>query len=225
MEKTQKIRSSILASTIALGLIMAFSIAGAQYDGERPFDGEKPAIEHSAEIIDNGVIVTITSESAEAVQHIIEKHENKADKLPEGVEIDMAVQDDGVVLTITSDDAEQVEKIQQRAENGPRKGKNKPERPFAGEIDKAVEQLDNGVVVTITSENEEAVAHILERQNEKREGKEGVDTQVTELANGVQLTITSDDAEIIEKIQNHSEKGPRHGRDGRNGKLGGPRGQ
>jgi|GEM_PF-5282280 len=134
MLKNQLLSTGLLALTVG---VVGFG-AGLATQGvdARTENGEfnRPQffedINREVTYLDNGVEIEITSDDAELVEKIQERHngekfEHRKNAPEDAPEIDMNVEliDDGVILTITADDADAVEKIQEHAENPkPHKG-------------------------------------------------------------------------------------------------------
>ncbi len=133
----------LTASISAVGLLSPSSSEAAEVDsssdsqvesecqkGFRP-EGFGPegieGIERSVENTTDGVIMTITSDDAEAVEHIQSKHQD-GEHFPEGphaededapeVTHEVTLLDNGVQIKISSTDADFVAKLQERAEDG-----------------------------------------------------------------------------------------------------------
>lgn len=133
----------------------------ARQNSERDF--EKPDffenINHDVENTENGVIITVTSDDAEAVEHIqsrldkeakhdqmheerhsqlLEKHPELAEKMAEKeakraqINRDIELIDNGIQITISTDNPDLVEEIQERAEDGPNHGKRHHGRLWRG---------------------------------------------------------------------------------------------
>jgi hypothetical protein len=110
----------------------------------------KDSITHAVELLDNGVVKTITSDDAEVVAKIQSRHENMPKRDKENVTHTVENIDNGVKITITSDDPELVEKIQKHSDKeefgkkrGGRRGMEKGEG-MDGRFEKAgVEKPEN----------------------------------------------------------------------------------
>ncbi|MCF7812443.1 hypothetical protein K9M59_02500 [Candidatus Gracilibacteria bacterium] len=76
----------------------------------------RETISRTVENIDNGIIMTITSDNAEAVEHILSRHDGDQDKMPAREDVQKTIEQlsNGVRITITSDDPEVIERIQSR---------------------------------------------------------------------------------------------------------------
>ncbi|MCF7846725.1 MAG: hypothetical protein K9M51_01515 [Candidatus Gracilibacteria bacterium] len=74
----------------------------------------RDSITHSVELIDNGVIKTITSDDAEVVEKL--QSREYLEPRQETISREIEQMANGVKITITSNDAEEVERIQARAE-------------------------------------------------------------------------------------------------------------
>jgi hypothetical protein len=207
-------------------------------EGENYFDD----IVKEISLTDSGVILTITTDNADALEVIQERvnedHEggpnadevtHEATLLSNGVQIEISVIDES--------NTELIAQIQEHAGNGPgdfEKGErgerdegDHTEGPeFADEITKTVTLTSTGASISLTSENAEAVTAIQERFNSERDGgplADEVSHDVTLLDNGVQVDVSaldSSDSELIGKIQEHAESG--HGQRGERGGQRGP---
>lgn len=133
MERTLKYASLslVLAATFAFMAIPAALADSSTEDGERPSREEirermenfKENTERTVEEIDNGVVMTITSDDPEIVEKILERHEKhearraerEAERPEDAPEIEHTVEvlDNGIRVTVTSDDAEVVERLQE----------------------------------------------------------------------------------------------------------------
>ena len=128
--------------------------------GPLPFDGN---VERSVEDIENGVIITLTTDDADT----LEKLQNMPDEAPEDapfadeVTREITLLDNGVQITLTSEDATVVEKLQ----NMP----DKPGHPSFEElnIDRTVENTENGVVITLTSDDQDVIEMLQERADDE----------------------------------------------------------
>lgn len=134
-----KVTTGLLSLALVAGTLGSTALASADSheDGEheRP---EKPPLEKSFELLDNGAQITLTYTGEEDFSEFVEKfqerhteHEaRRAERQAERgddeerPDIDHSVEigEDSIVITITSDDADAIERIQERAEEGPRKG-------------------------------------------------------------------------------------------------------
>lgn len=119
--------------------------------GPIPFDGK---VERSVEDIENGVVITLTTDDADTLT----KLQNKADEAPaddapfaDEVTREIILLDNGIQITLTSDDPSVVEKLQ----NMP----DKPGHPSFKDlnIDRTVKNTENGVVITLTSDDQDVV--------------------------------------------------------------------
>lgn len=144
--------------------------------------------------IDNGIILTLTTEDADLLTKI-QARENKKER--ENVTTSKVNIANGVQLTITSDDAETVAKMHERADRSVNKQNTT----------KVVENLDNGVQITVTGSTPEAIAAILEREEKLGHNNDEVIRTRLELSNGVQTTITSENPDLVTRIQARAERG------------------
>ena len=80
-------------------------------------------VEKSVVLIDNGAVITLTTDNAEALEHLQTEREKPERPEREGSEDRPEINhekvnlDNGVQITVTSDNAEAVEKIQERAQS------------------------------------------------------------------------------------------------------------
>lgn len=171
MQKKNIVSSFLVLGIIAAGAGGASVVSSANADETQI---ERPEMEsgnfvkkvtRTVENIDNGVIITLTTDDAtelERLQHMTEMPEHG----PGGglmAEVDQAfnVLDNGVQITLTSEDPDIVEKLQNLPEEGPfgpGHGGHGPKLPFFSEdVDRSVEEIDNGVVITLTSDDADMV--------------------------------------------------------------------
>lgn len=135
MLKNQYLSTGLLALTVGVvGFGAGLATQGVDAHSENgEFKGPQifESVDREITYLDNGVEIEITSDDAEVVEKIQERHsgdkpEREGKNAPEDApEIDMEVEmiEDGVILTITTDDADAVERIQEHAENPkPHKG-------------------------------------------------------------------------------------------------------
>lgn len=120
-------------------------------------------VDRIVENIENGVMITLTTEDAEALEKL-----QSMTEMPQGPKMDWMndvdqafnILDNGVQITLTSEDSEVVEKLQNLPEPRPmgQGHGHMPMPPFFGEnVERSVEIIDNGVVITLTSEDAEIV--------------------------------------------------------------------
>ncbi len=191
-------KKNIVSSFLVLGIIAA-GAGGASVINNASADEtqiERPEMEsgnfvkkvtRTVENIDNGVIITLTTDDATELERLQQMTEMPNHKPGGGLmdEVDQAfnVLDNGVQITLTSEDPAIVEKLQNLPEEGPfgpGHGGHGPKLPFFSEdVDRSVEEIDNGVVITLTSDDEDMVEKL---QNFEWEPKgQPVDETETEL--------------------------------------------
>lgn len=220
-----KFAKGLLTLTLVVGGtagVMNVQRVSADDSAEERFQ-PKPFIEdltHTVELIDNGVIITITTDNEESLALIQEKasEEPKGPKMEE-VDREIELISNGVQITLTSEDPEVVEKLQNAPKPGAHPG---PHGPMMNpEVDRSVENIDNGVVITLTTDDAEVLEKLQTVPAEMPDRFPGDEDDITRtvenIENGIVLTITSEDPETVEKIQEHEGrpfgmKGPRgHG--------------
>lgn len=78
-------------------------------------------INHEVTNIDNGAVITITSDNADLVAKIIERAERADEKGPKNEDVtkEVEVLDNGVKITVTTEDEDLVSEIQERVAQGP----------------------------------------------------------------------------------------------------------
>lgn len=173
----------------------------------------KPFLEdvtHSVELIDNGVIITITTDNEDTLLLIQEKAK-EAPKGPMMEEVDREIEliSNGVQITLTSEDPEVVEKLQNAPKPGSQhEGRPGPHGPMMNpEVNRSVENIDNGVVITLTTDDAEVLEKLQTVPAEMPDRFPGDEDDITrsieKIENGIVLTITSEDPETVEKIQEH----------------------
>ncbi len=118
--------------------------------GPMPFDGNAT---RSVEDIENGVVITLTTEDADTLEKLQSMPAEAPADAPFKDEVtrEITLLDDGVQITLTSEDETVVEKLQ----NMP----DQPMRPSFEDlnIDRKVEKIENGVVITLTSDDQDSV--------------------------------------------------------------------
>jgi TusA-related sulfurtransferase len=174
MKNTSK---KTLAKLLALGILVggtgaaAISQASAETISQHPpqMMGHGPDfmqnVTHTVEKIDNGVVITLTSDDADVVQKLQDREANfDANHGPvqnlENVTRSVINLDNGVQITMTSDDPDTVAQLQEGPKGGPRGGDH-----HLGQMEgvtRSVENIDNGVVITLTSDNPDTVAKLQE---------------------------------------------------------------
>lgn len=171
MEKKNIVSSFLVLSLIASGVGGASLINRAAADDteiERPAKNPEmfiKKINKTVEKIENGVIITLTTDDATELERLQTMTEMPMHGPGGGFmdEVDQAVNvlDNGVQITLTSEDAEMVEKLQNLPDEGgfgPGHGGHGPKLPFFSEdVTRSVEEIENGVVVTLTAEDTELV--------------------------------------------------------------------
>lgn len=95
------------------GLVEAMKTWKEERIGER--EQRQESIQRSVENIDNGVIMTVTSDDEDVVTHLQSKE--RPEPRHEGVLRTVENIENGVRITVTSNDPETVERIQNRHEN------------------------------------------------------------------------------------------------------------
>lgn len=102
-------------------------------------------IERTVETIDNGVVITLTTDDEEALEKLLDMPSDMPEDAPFADEVtrEITVLENGVQITLTSEDADVVEHLQ-----------SMPEGP---NVDRSVENIDNGIVITLTSEDSDVV--------------------------------------------------------------------
>ena len=138
-------------STIALSLILTTGatfvltqdLASAddheelgKHDCDR--GGIHSQVEREVSIIDNGVVITLTSENQEVVDKLHNPPEHDHEPHNEEVEREVENLENGIEITLTTDDPEILERIQTRAENGkwhPRGRHHKGDRDDGPELE------------------------------------------------------------------------------------------
>jgi TusA-related sulfurtransferase len=147
-----------LISLLTLGLLATG--ASSAFAAEDAATQDQFAIERSVENIENGVIITLTSDDPEVVEKLQNppEHPPQMEGAPE-INHELELLDNGVRITITSEDPEVVAKIQEQPfGKGPGKGPHGPMNgPMMENVDRTVENIDNGVVITLTSDDPELV--------------------------------------------------------------------
>ncbi len=137
------------------------------------------------ENIDDGAVITLTTDDAAALEHLQEDHEQKF-PLPDAVTRTVENLSNGIRITLTSDDAEEVQRIQMHAQEdpaerggrGPRGGEDREGRGgplgMAEGVTESIQLIDNGVVITLTAEDEDTIQALQEHvqnRHEKRSAK------------------------------------------------------
>lgn len=128
----------------------------APQDGPRFFDEN---VTRTVEDIDNGVIITLTTDDADTLEKLQNPPADDQDKGPLADEVtrEITLLENGIQITLTSDDETVVEKLQNMEDHphmGPMEQMN---------IDRTVENTENGVVVTLTSDDPDTVTFLQER--------------------------------------------------------------
>jgi len=162
-------------------------------DGNELYASEEDAprfmdkLQGAVENIDNGVVITVTSDDVATV----EKLQNMPDAFAEDgrggpfeemFDVDQTVVtktveslENGVKITLTSDDVTVVEKLQSQAEEFA-----KFDPPAEINVSRTVENIDNGVVVTITSDDANVVKMLQENEGEMRHHGHGIHNEQDE---------------------------------------------
>ncbi len=168
MKETNK---KTLAKLLALGLLVgstgavAINQASAETVSQNPPQmmdqgpDFKQDVTRSVEKIDNGVVITLTSDDADVVQKL-QDHQPQHEM--ENVTRTVVNLDNGVQITLTSDDADTVQKLQEGPKEGPRGGGFHPGQMEG--VTRSVENIDNGIVITLTSDDPEIVAKLQEHK-------------------------------------------------------------
>ena len=233
MKNTKKIFTvmmifSIILSSLTVSINPTQAFWGGKKDQNENFEREEyqkgnfkknkhkkhlyfDSITRSVENIENGVIITLTSEKAEAVEHLQNKDHREAKN--ESINKEVEKLENGIKITITSSDEEMVKKIQEKKaeKRFNKKGKGcqkkgcKNKCPFKDSITRSIENIENGIIITLTSEEAKAIEH-LQNKTLPEPRNESVNKEVEKLENGIKVTITSENETLVEKIQNKSEK-------------------
>ena len=164
--KKNSIVSLLILGAFVGGTFSAMAIQKAAAEGT-PEKSENHGqfmnnVERTVENIENGVVVTLTSDDPDTVERLqdIPEHPPQGGPNQDEVEREVEILDNGVRLTFTSDDPEMVERLQEHALHG-------NPRPMGGMmemegVDRSVENIDNGVVITLTSDDPEIVQKLQE---------------------------------------------------------------
>lgn len=118
-------------------------------------------VDRSVEKIENGVVLTLTTDDADTLQKLQDWSTETPDHEPEfmqNVTRTVVQLDNGVQITLTSDDSDTVTKLQE----GPLGGGHHED--FMQNVNRTVENTDNGVIITLTSDDPETVKLLQERQ-------------------------------------------------------------
>ncbi|MEK9159347.1 MAG: hypothetical protein AAB383_01315 [Patescibacteria group bacterium] len=166
MEKKNIVSSFLVLGIIAAGAGGASVISRASADNAQDnVQIERPEMDRTVENIENGVIITLTTDDATELERLQQMTELPMHGPGRGSmdDVDQAfnVLDNGVQITLTSEDPEIVEKLQNLPEKGafgPGHGGHGPKLPFLSEdVTRSVEEIENGVVITLTSDDEDVV--------------------------------------------------------------------
>ncbi len=85
-------------------------------------------ISHEAKKIENGVVITITTDNAEALEKMQKRHENRANrdgKFRENVSRSEETLENGFRITMTTEDSDTLTRLHERADNGWKMGKRR----------------------------------------------------------------------------------------------------
>lgn len=170
MNKQNIIKSLLVLTIIAGGagtLSLIQNVSADEAELEKPMGAPhvfENKVTRSVENIENGVIITLTTEDEESLEHLqnmteMPTHGPMMDWM-EDVDQAINVLDNGVEITLTSEDPEVVEKLQNLPEPGSMGGGpgHMPMPMFFGEdVERSVETIENGIVITLTSEDPEVV--------------------------------------------------------------------
>ena len=99
---------------MAIMVPMQLTALANSHSDEAP-DHRPRQVQKSVELLDNGAVITLTSENSEKVSKMQERAANRTPK-HDDVSVSVSNLDNGVQITITSTDEEKVERIQKRAE-------------------------------------------------------------------------------------------------------------
>lgn len=154
---------------------------GQGFQGQNQRPGASATIKRTVTNIENGVVVTCTSDNADEVK-MIQSHTPPTPPADSKVTVVKENLSNGIKVTITSTDAETVKKIQTReAQGGPRgmRGDNgsqddSAQRPELKDVKRVVTNTDNGVNISITSTDAATVKLIQEREAKMGQGQNGL---------------------------------------------------
>ncbi len=211
------VTAGLTGFAIALVALAYLQSAGAQSAAEngQGEHGFGQNVMRTVENIDNGTLITMTSDDTEAM----EKLQAKEFRTPQNDAVEKTIEniDNGIRITVTSDDVEEVEHIQTHAAEGKKGGHGIHGRGHKGNrkmqnVIREVESIENGVVMTLTSDDEDVVTkHQSKEFPEPRD--EDVEKAVKIIDNGIRISITSGVSETIKRIQSMKEY-PHGGRRG-----------
>lgn len=132
---------------------------GEHRRGPMPFDEN---VSRTVEDIENGVVITLTTEDAETLEKLQSMPTDAPADGPFADEVtrEITLLDNGVQITLTSEDASVVEKLQSMPDE--------PMHPNFEDlnIDRTVENTENGVVITLTSDDQDVVEMLQDRAND-----------------------------------------------------------
>ncbi len=147
-----------------------------QNQGQRP--SPSATIKRTVTNIDNGVVVTCTSDNAEEVK-MIQSRTQPTPPADSKVTVVKENLSNGIKVTITSTDAETVKNIQaHEAQGGPRgmRGDNgsqdSAQRPELKDVKRVVTNTSTGVTISISSTDAATVKLIQEREAKMGQGNE-----------------------------------------------------
>lgn len=228
MKANKRISTGLLALTLTSGALMNHTNA---FSFDRDFSDRsdraafhqqmqtfRDQMSHESETLTNGVKITFTGSTAEAIAHLQERATEKSEKerqnpRNESIEKKVTLTDTGYIMTLTSTDADVVEKIQNRPEPGERKDRRGAhKKPMMENVERTTTQLTNGVQMKVTTQDPDVLAELHEHadhMNEREPKNEAITKSITKTADGFIVTITADDADTIKKIQTQSDKGSR----------------
>ncbi len=152
----------------------------------------KQDITKNIEKIENGIVVTMTTEKPELLEKI---QKRTGEKTRGEVKILREKIANGIKITKTTDNSEIVTRMHKHADY----------KQLKKSITKKVENISNGVKITVTSDNAEALEKIKSHERKDPKNPE-VKKEVVQLSNGVEITITSENEKMVERIQKRAER-------------------
>ncbi len=128
--------------------------------GPDPFNGN---VSRSVEEIENGVVITLTTEDEDTLEKLQNMPEAGPKDAPFADEVtrEITLLDNGVQITLTSEDASVVERLQNMPEPG-----TKPSFKDLN-IERTVENTENGVVITLTSDDADTIEMLQDRADDE----------------------------------------------------------
>ncbi len=148
------------ASVVASQAAYAETTTEQHRPGPMAFDEH---VERTVEDIDNGVLITLTTDDADTLEKLQAMPDEAPEDAPFADEVtrEITLLDNGVQIQLTSDDPAVVEKLQ-----------NMPDEPMHPSfedlnIDRTVENTENGVVITLTSDDQDVVEMLQDRADDE----------------------------------------------------------